>query len=433
MAKQRAPSTASAPYVEGARNSLTEDDLRAIAGLDKAIADAEELARWWHEVDQADTYADRFPLSATHHRPETSFGFFGETQVSGSTMSVMGNVQEQLYDRPKSPSKSAAVRAKAAEWTSQQVREFVLRYFMKVIDFRQPESFPGEERPPAPFYLRPLSWVSHEESSARGFGFEQLYYKLKGDDPPQKFDNDQRFNIVDLREIGSTYEWIVVKVIIFDFKLRLAPFGQDQPHGTLPQAEHSLLVLTEALIVDDPTPQESDDLGRYGLGYAFLPAVEESLLAFGPGRFEAACQLIRFHVKKSGEVKVRMAFVANRPEKVIDVSVDPVSWGLRLADLLSLGTASSVLEPVQKMWQRVPRPGSVDVVQSYINLANTLTGGIAAKNLGVSKRQLHKNFLAAHFDQNYNVVAGSLMIWRQIPDWLDQEALPDWVRSGRII
>ncbi len=410
---------------------LSEDDLEALASFDQALSDAKDLAQWWSFVDQQESYADRFQLSATHNRPEVSFGFFDEATVDGSSMAVMGNVQEQLYDRPKMPQESATSRAEVADWMSQQVREFVLRYFLRVSDFRQPESFPGEVHPPAPSYLRPLSWYANEGDRRRGFGFEQVYYKLKGDNTPRKFDDHDRFCIVDLREIGTTYEWIVVKVVIFDSKLTLAPFGPVLPYGTLPQAEHSHLILTEAMIVDDQAPQEPDDLGCFGFGYAFLPAVEESLLAYGPGRFEAAFQTIRFHVKKSGEVKVRMAFVASRPKKVVNVSLDPMGWGLRLADLLSLGTASSVLEPVQKMWKRVPRPGSVDVVQSYISLANVLTGGVAAKNLGVSKRQLHKNFLAAHLDQHYNVVAGSLMTWRQVSDWLDPETLPDWVRSGR--
>ena len=416
---------------EPASTDLSPEDRQLLEGVDKALADALDLKRWWEGVDAADTYEDRFKLSATHNRPDASYGFFGLAEVGGAPMSVMGNVQEQFYDHPKTPGRSAAAKQEAAEWMNAQMREFVLRYFLRISDFRQPEAFPGEKEDAPPPFLRPLSWYSHDEGAQAGFGFEQIYYKRPGESEPRRFEPEERFGIVDLRELGAAYEWVVVKVELFDFKLVLAPFGPELPYGTLPGTEYSYLVLSRALVLDEQEPEGSDDLGRYGFGYAFLPTQEDSLLAYGPGRFEAAFQTLHFRVKQSGEVVSRMAFVANRPDKVVNISVDPVSWGLRMADVFSFGTASQVLEPMQKMWNRVPRLGGVDVVQSYINLANTLTGGGAARSLGVSKKQLHKNFLVAHFAQHYNVVAGSLVTWRQIPDWLDRENLPDWVISGK--
>ena len=151
------------------------------------------------------------------------------------------------------------------------------------------------------------------------------------------------------------------------------------------------------------------------------------LLAQGLGRFEAAFQEIRFDVRKNGEIVSRIAFVASRPRKVVNLSVDPVDWGLRLADVFSLGTASAFIEPMQKMWNRVPGPGGVDVAQAFITAANMITSGGAARRLGVSRKQLHKSFLVAQFQQHYNVVAGSLMAWRQVSDWLDREGLPGWI------
>ena len=34
-----------------------------------------------------------------------------------------------------------------------------------------------------------------------------------------------QYAIVDLREIGPTYDWVVLKVRIFDFRLSFQPFG----------------------------------------------------------------------------------------------------------------------------------------------------------------------------------------------------------------
>ncbi|MEM7351500.1 MAG: hypothetical protein AAF657_11880 [Acidobacteriota bacterium] len=408
----------------------SEEDLARLAAVDRALSDAVDLKRWLDDVDARDAYEERFDLAATFNRPDHSIGFFGAAEVGGAAMAVMGNVQEQFFDRPKIPTGSVEAQEQAADWMNRQVREFALRYFLRISDFRQPEAFPGEKPEPPPTYLRPLSWHDYSEGAETGFGFEQIYYLAKGESEPRKFSPAEKDAIVDLRRLGELYEWIVLKVHIFDFDFVLAPFGPDLPQGKVPGTEHSYLVLSPELILDDPEP-EGEEIGRYGFAYAFLPATEDSLLAYGPGRFEAGLQAIHFHVRQSGEVISRMAFVANRPEKVINVSLDPVNWGLRMADAFSFGAASSVLGPVQKMWNRIPGPGGVDVVQSYIDVANRLTSGGAARNLGVSRKQLHKRFLVAHFAQHYHVIAGSLLTWRQIPDWLDTENLPRWVVSGK--
>ena len=422
------------PGAETADGSLSQEDRQILAGVERAIASARELKGWWQGIDAAGAYEDRFDVGATHHGPEESFGFFGEAEVSATTMPVMGTVQRQLYDRPKAAGSSAAARRKAASWINRQMREFVLHYFMRVSAFSQPEAFPGKNGRPPPSYLRPFSWYPREDGAGLGFGFEQVYYKLAGRDKPQKFAEEDRYAIVDLRQIGETYEWIVLKVDLFSFQFVLAPFGQNQPYGAVPWTEPSYLVLSKDFIVDEEDSEDRDDLGRYGFGSAFLPAAEEGLLAQGLGRFEAAFQEIRFDVGESGEVASRIAFVASRPRKVVSVSVDPVDWGLRLADAFSLGTASAVIEPMQKLWNRVPGPGGVDPVQAFITAANMITSGGAARSLGVSRKQLHKSFLVAQFQQHYNAIAGSLMVWRQVPDWLDRPALrqnQEWVVSGR--
>ena len=338
-------------------------------------------------------------------------------------MPVMGSVQEQLYDRPKGAGESAS-------WMNAQAKEFLLRYFLRVGNFAPPEAFPGRNGQAPPSYLKPFSWFPQEESA--GFGFEQVYCRRAGGDQPEKFPDDERFAIVDLREIGTSYEWVVLKADVFDFELVLAPFGESYPRGAMPATEPSYLVLSAPFILEEESP-EGGDAGHYGFGCAFLPPAEESFLAHGLGSFEAAFCEIRFRVKHDGEVTSRVVFVANRPKKAVNVSLDPVDWGLRMADRVSGGSAAAVLEPMQRMWHRMPGAGGVDVVQAFINAANMVTSGAAARSLGLSRKQLHKNFLVAQFAQQYNLVAGSLAAWRQIPDWLDREQLPDWVVWGRAL
>ena len=52
-------------------------------------------------------------------------------------------------------------------------------------------------------------------------------------------------------------------------------------------------------------------------------------------------------------------------------------------------------------------------------------------HIRISRRQLEKDFLVQHFKQHYVTIVGSLLTWRQIPDWLDGRALPEWVLTGK--
>jgi hypothetical protein len=78
------------------------------------------------------------------------------------------------------------------------------------------------------------------------------------------------------------------------------------------------------------------------------------------------------------------------------------------------------------------RPGSFDPVFAGIDLLNLMTLGQASKQLCISKEQLEKIFLIFHFNQYYTMITGSLLTWRQIPNWLaPEEELPPFVVTGR--
>ncbi len=409
-------------------DEMTSEDRQLIDQVGDSLAKGLELLAWWERTDRDGTYRDTFNLSATHNRPDTSLGFFDEVEIAGEPMAIMGNVQEQFFDRPRNPGRTAKAREQAVEWNRRQLEEFVLRYFCRVSDFAAPTAFPDKAGEAPPKWLRPLSWYPETIEEHRGFGFELAYYKSPGEEPG-KFADEDKYRIVDLRELGTTYEWIVVKVSIFDFKLQLAPFGPEFPSGTVPLSESSYLVLSSELVTRDEDPPGEDDVAVYGLGYAFLQVPEESLLAYGPGRFDAAFQVINFQVKSTGEIRARMAFVANRPKKMLDVSFDPVKWGLKLGERMPFGM-DSMMEPVRSAAKSLPHLPGVDLVQAYIVFARMISAGASERELYISKKQLEKSFLVQHFTQHYNVVAGALVTWRQIEDWLDTENLPNWVVSG---
>jgi hypothetical protein len=136
-------------------------------------------------------------------------------------------------------------------------------------------------------------------------------------------------------------------------------------------------------------------------------------------------------VLADGQIRAQLIFVANQPQRVLDVPFAPFDWGLRLADLASLGLASRFLGPLRGLAARWPlAPGSFDPVGAFVGLANLLTGGVAARDYCVSMEQLARQFLVQHFMQHYQMVTGSLLVWRQHPSWLDPDALPEEVTRG---
>jgi hypothetical protein len=332
-----------------------------------------------------------------------------------------------MYDNPRVP---ARLGREMSEWIRDQVREFALRYFMRVSDFRQPEAAETFTNPAPPPGLGRVSWCAANDVLREGFGFTQLFYKLRATGKVGRFSRDEAAAIVDLREIGRTYDWIIAKVRIFDFDVTFRPFGETGPELVFTLNEESHLVLSPALITNRDAP-EPGVLGDYAVGYAFIKTPQTGFLAYGPGRFEAAVEVIRFRVLASGQIRVHMVFVANRPASIARVSIDPIDWSVWTADWLTGGTASRTLRPLVDLLDRRPiRLGTVDPIYGYVSVANLVTGGLAGRQLCISRDALDRQFLVQHFKQHYQTLVGSLLTWRQVSDWTDEASLPRWVITG---
>ena len=410
--------------------TLTENDRAVIDRVEGFLRDGVALNRWWIHADATNSYAQRFPLDRDFNRPAGAYGFFDQVQLESGPLPIMGNVQEMLYDQPRTP---AASRAAAAEWMRDQIREFVLHYFMRISAFREPEAYVPDRPLMPPGFLQSLSWCPQEDILRRGFGFRQLYYKLKATGEVGKFPVRERPAIVDVREIGTKYEWIVLHCRIFDFNFTLKPFGPGGPSLMLPLNEQSNLIMSEEFIEDQQNP-EPGLLGRYGLGYAFVRELTPGLTGYGPGEFRAAIETFRFDVLESGETRVRMVFVADRPERVANIRIDPVDWSFGLADLFSFGLTSRLLAPVKNVLDKLPtNVATFDPVFPSISLVNALTANQASETLCISRETLETEFLIKHFMQHYQTIVGSLLTWRQVRDWLDTAAVPEWIVAGRSV
>jgi len=401
---------------------LTWEERNLLAEVDRCLADGVAIMDWWRRADAAGAITDRFELTRVFNRPDESYSFFATVPLPSGDLPVMGDVPGVFYDRAKG-------RREVGEWC-REVEEFVLRYFMRVSAFRLPQAVVSDDAPTPPPPLSLLSWCPRGFVTRQGFGYRQLFYKLRASGEIGRFPEAERFAIVDQRELATTYEWVVGSVQIFDFQLSF-PLDPALPRVSVPLSESQYIVLADAFVADeiDPAPGVR---GRFQFGYAMLrPRHDDSVLAYGPGQFDAGFQLFTFSVGGDDVIRVRMPFVVNRPTRILDVSLDPLDWSFKAAEILTLGRARGLLEPLHAVFQELPwRPGGFDPVFAAIDLANLATLGQASRLLCISKEQLEKLFLVFHFDQYYTMITGSLLTWRQIPNRLDAANLPLSVTTG---
>ena len=409
---------------EAGTSVMHDEDFEILSRVERTLADGVALKRWFEATESIDGFAERFHVVREFNPSDASFGFYDQVDLGGGhQIPVMGTVDNSVFDRPKQAA-STLVR--------DELREFVLRYFMRVSDYRQPQAYVTEEEIRAHSgYVGGVSWCTGREESDIGFGFTQHYYKMRDTGAVGKFHRREHWTIVDLREIGSRYDWIVLKVRIFNFNMTFRILGSERAKLVVPLIEESYLVLSPDFVLNETDP-EPGVLGRYGFGYAFVRNESAGLLAYGPGEFEAAIELIQFHVLANGETRAHLVFVVNRPNQIVNATLDPVALSFGAADLMSLGAASTLFGPIRSALERLPlRVGPFDPISAYVSVANQITGGLAASELCISRRQLEKDFLVQHFMQHYQMLSGALMTWRRIPNWLDREALPKPIITGR--
>lgn len=401
-----------------------------LESVPQALESGLELLRWWRQTDEAGTYAETYPETYVVNRPDDrSFGFFDTAPLSRGPIAVNGNVQEMFYDGPKVPH-AKPLEMGAAQWMNQQVREFILGYFMRISDFRQPQQVPEASQPPPPG-LGFLSQCPGGDAQRIGFGFSQLYFQRRNGELG-RFRPVETNAIIDLRHLRDDFQWIVLRNPIFDFGFKLAPFGDAAPQMVLPISEFNYLVMSPHFVVDESHP-EPGILGRYGFGYAFVNRPEPSPLAYGPGELEPAFELLVWDVHESGDVTVRATFVARQPTAMLNLSIDPAVWGLQAASVL-FGSPSvqAVLQPFRRFYNSLPWSKlRFDPVFPAVDLLNVMTLNQASERFCISRTQIMKYFLFLHFLQHYQTLLGSLQTWRQIPDWLDTQNLPSFVRDGR--
>ncbi|MEM7581778.1 MAG: hypothetical protein AAF560_00230 [Acidobacteriota bacterium] len=425
---------------------LTAEDWETLKRVDYFHQTGRELLHWWKHTNSKNSYADRFRLLQQYDPQDTNFGFIDTAPICGGTeLPVVGTVQQMLYYRPKKPEKVDV------EWIKEQVREFMLRYFMRIASFSDPKFIPSVPEKEPPFYLRPLSMGTSSPSEQRGWGYRQKFFKLNKSGYMGKFPTNHQTEIVDVRQIHGlhndehehVYDWVILDVNIFDFTLNFPPFTSGAQLG-LPFRAVAQVIISPDFIIDESDPDKLEELnpnnpnpedkvvGRYGWGYSFIkPSDPDTFLAYGPEGLGPAFMSFHFDVHASGDVRLYNHFTANQPNSFVRVPLNPIEWGFEIADRASFGLTDRLFGPVRKILRDLPFGSSqLEPIFTFVRLANLLSNGRAARELLISRREILKTVMAIHFMDTYSFQLGTLANWRRFPDWTDPEKLPNWVKTG---
>ncbi len=399
---------------------------KVLAHLHSSLSDGLQIFRWWQNVDATGRYADKYALMRQPDGPDTNFGFYDQVPLARGILPVAGVVQDMFYDRSKPRQGSAA---QAAAWMRDQVREFVLRHFLRICSRQAQQVYvPRGASRPQPDWLRNLSFCPDPNRQRTGFGYRQFLYKEKGSGRIGRFPAEERYRMFDLADMGTRYEWVLGNVQIFDFGLKAQVGGFQGLELYIPVREDVYVVFHEDLCGhrDNPSPGV---LGEYGYGYTFIRNPElDSVWAYGPEKLVSAFECIHFRVLENGEAWVKMAFCANMPQRILIQESSLSRLLLNAADRVTAGMASRLGEPLIRAYDSSPfsyvQP---DPSFLFIDLANLATLGLAGSELAITRKRLITNIMGAHFLMLYDFVLQTLPAFKRVPDWLDGNALPEWV------
>ncbi|HEV2987774.1 MAG TPA: hypothetical protein VG759_04990, partial [Candidatus Angelobacter sp.] len=242
---------------------LDDHDLFVLRRVDQSLSNAIEARLWWKERDASRNFTHQFNLIQSFNRPMRGTGFFDSAYINGTPMELMGVMQEMLYDRADTGATAILPTIR------DELAEFIGKYFMRITDFRSPEAAVDDRLSESSASASPFSWCSRSTPNWQGFGYSQLYYKLKESGLMGKFAEDVRYAIVDIRELGKTFEWIVMKVRLFNFNISFQPLGPGSPVLNFPLNEETYVILHKDFIVNIDKAGEKY-FCEYGFGYGLL-------------------------------------------------------------------------------------------------------------------------------------------------------------------
>jgi hypothetical protein len=411
------------PEVEVSKNEKV-----ALEGVDASLARGLALKLWFDQRVARRGFADQFALAGAADRPYSSFGFFDHFPLDGGRVAVFGARHVFRFDQPGAMVAADFVTRHQREWLD-QVREFALRYFLRVTAFGRPSPAFNADLPAPTSYLPGLSWALPDSQPRIGMRFSQRFFKRKDHDDILGFPGNETF-ATDLRELADepcSLAWLLLRRQVLE-PVSLAP-PLWAPEIVAAWNVDDFVVTSPKFAVEEENLSAKGLIANYGFGYAFVPGLPVGMPLSASVGFANAFESIRFGVAPNGAITVTVDFAADRAERVSAVDLNPVKWGFDVANTLTRGLIRGALPSLKDVLPSLCI-GTIDPVSAYIRGANAVTGGQAADMMGISRAHLDRRFLFLHFSRFHSLVNATLPVWRQIPNWLDSTALPGWIVTG---
>ena len=437
---------------------LDARDRARISRAESSLREGLALKRWWDKARAAQSSLGKNELlqevrsgTLSHWFPLTrgmggtpfcgenfSFGFFDEIRSEGpSALPVVGRSQRTFFDRPmtrhpgtgtptRSRTNEAAERKEIIDYWHRQLERFALVYSLNAGNYQSCKApYIDTRRRPLSRYLSVMSTFPSPvsaESTAKGFSHQKVYYKRRSNGRVGKFRRVDQPKI-DLRSVepNGEYEWLVIKIKIYETHLKLGPAGNDQPHIVVPFDSTRYAVLSREFICQEENPSPGL-LGRYGHGYALLndPAPGTS----GSHGFQS----LDFQIDSDGLILASTAFVTQSPNHTLPFPPQTARSLVRLVNLFSLGLLAPITRPLQATLHAMPKASAYEMAKGLLETTSTLTGGWSEEVLGLSVRQLQALHLMHDSIGFMNAMESVGHIWRLIPDWTRTVDLPEWIK-----
>ena len=209
---------------------MTARDQEILDLVDKSLSEGLEIYRWWAQASCNMDYDETFALLQQPRNDGSSYGFLHKLTVAGNPLPINGTVQSLMCVPEVHPDEDKDRSRALVERRKREVREFMMRYFMQIASFADPIRIPidanvagsmvqniGQELVGSAirsnplletaYEISPFSWSGNVPSRREGWGYSQLYYKLRENGRIGKFSTSERRVIVDVREV-NTHAWL---------------------------------------------------------------------------------------------------------------------------------------------------------------------------------------------------------------------------------
>lgn len=359
----------------------------ADAGVERALGEGRDLLAWWADVEAGRLSIGRFDLLPAFPGGDAVRGFFCDVRAGGATHPYMGYSADYFFDLGGGADIDAP---HTAAWLTDQAEAFALRYWLRADAWALPQPYPLVDPPPPPAWLKFLDLNPSSKRDLVGVTNVMRTFKRRASGTTGQFPEAVAREIVDLRELATTYEWITIERLAQGLHVTIAlPWAAGLSVST-PLAASAILAMHADLTIRRRDP-EPGVLGEFG--QAFCPVSPAGLTPSGGlADLQSGLRLQTLRVRDTGEVRLKVVTILRR------------------------GAAAS--QPFTN--------GSALTRTAHALLTLSRLAGAAA-----TPEQVERHLLCGHAIHLRDTLLGTRTVWQQVADWCDAAAIPAWILEGK--